>query len=60
MIIQAKNACVLTMAKGVVSSGAVPGRHGEHEVVAGSKIAEAAVLRVVDEQRHDVGAVLRA
>ena len=46
------------MAEGVVPGGAVPGRHGEHVANARSKIGNAAVLRVVDEQRHDVGALL--
>jgi len=46
------------MAEGVVSSGAVPGRHGEHVVNARSKSGNTAVLRVVDDERHEVSALL--
>ena len=58
LFIPASNTWGLTMAEGVVSSGAIPGRHGEHIILGGPQIADAAVLRVVDKQSNDVGAVL--
>ena len=46
--------------EGVVARHAVGPRHGEHEVGAGSDVAQAAVLRVLDDEGDDVGPVLRA
>lgn len=48
------------MAKGVVSGGAIPARHGEHEVGSGAQVADAAVLRIVNKESDDVGTVLGA
>ena len=48
------------MAKGVVSRGAVPARHGEHEVGSGAKVGDAAVLRIVDDESDEIGTVLVA
>ena len=46
------------MTKGVVSSRTVPGCHREHVANGRSKIGHTAVLRIVDDERHDVGTVL--
>jgi len=48
------------MAKGVVSRGAIPGRHGEHGTLAGANVGNATVLRIVNDEGDDVGTVLRS
>lgn len=48
----------LTMAKGVVSGGAIPGRHGEHEVGSGAEVGHTAILRIVNDESDEVGTVL--
>ena len=48
----------LTMAKGVVSRGAIPGRYGEHEVGSGAEVGHTTVLRIVNYESDEVGTVL--
>ena len=50
----------LTMSKGVVSRGAAPRRHGEHEVGSAAQVGHSAVLRIVNDLSNEVGPVLRA
>ena len=46
------------MAKGVVSRGAIPGRHGEHEVGSRAQVGDATILRIVNDKSGEVGTVL--